>query len=76
MSQHLKKVGANYELQLQLPFVGKDEVDITHRPGELFVSVGPYKRETSLPRVLHGPRVIQAKLDEGLMRVPFAEAAR
>jgi arsenite-transporting ATPase len=69
-------VGAGYELRLQLPFVDKDEVDITHRPGELFISVGPYKREISLPRVLNGTKVTRGKLDEGVLRVTFSGAAR
>jgi arsenite-transporting ATPase len=72
--QSLKKVGSGYELHLQLPFIGKDEIDITHRPGELFVSVGPYKREISLPRVLNGTRVTKGKLDDGVLRVTFAGA--
>jgi len=76
VSQHLRKIGNHYELQLQLPFVAKDDVDITHRPGELFVSVGPYKREISLPRVLNGTRVTRGKLDEGMLRVTFSGAAR
>ena len=46
--ERIRKVGNNYELQLHLPFVGKEDVDIKHREGELFISVGPYKREISL----------------------------
>jgi len=76
VSQQLKKVGTGYELRLQLPFVDKDEVDITHRPGELFISVGPYKREISLPRVLNGTRVTRGKLDEGVLRVTFSGASK
>jgi arsenite-transporting ATPase len=74
--QNLKKVGSNYELRLQLPFVGKDEIDITHRPGELFVSVGPYKREISLPRVLNGTKVTRGKLDDGVLKVTFSGASK
>ena len=69
--QTLKKVGTNYELRLALPFAGKDEVDITHREGELFVTVGPYKREITLPRVLNGKKVTRGKLDEGVLRITF-----
>jgi arsenite-transporting ATPase len=76
VSQSLKKVGKNYELQLQLPFVSKEDVDITHRPGELFVSVGPYKREISLPRVLNGTKVTRGKLEEGVLRVTFSGATK
>src|ERR1035438_309099 len=71
--QRIRKVGDTYELQLHLPFVGKEDVDIKHREGELFVSVGPYKREISLPRVLNGKRVTKGRLDEGMLSVTFAD---
>jgi arsenite-transporting ATPase len=74
--QRLRKVGSGYELHLQLPFVGKDDVDITHREGELFVTVGPYKREISLPRVLNGKRVTKGRLQEGMLTVTFADAGK
>jgi len=71
--QRIRKVGNTYELQLHLPFVGKEDVDIKHREGELFVSVGPYKREISLPRVLNGKRVTKGRLEEGTLSVTFAD---
>jgi arsenite-transporting ATPase len=71
--QRIRKVGNTYELQLNLPFVGKEDVDIKHREGELFVSVGPYKREISLPRVLNGKRVTKGRLEEGMLCVTFAD---
>ena len=69
--QKLTKHGDQYELHLQLPFIGKDEVDLTHREGELFITVGPYKREIALPRALNGKRVTTAKLEDGMLRVVF-----
>ncbi|MGD0832866.1 MAG: ArsA family ATPase [Candidatus Dormibacteria bacterium] len=69
--QKLRKVRDHYELLLQLPFVSKDEVDLTHSPGELFVTVGAYKREIALPRVLNGKRIRSAKLEEGTLRIIF-----
>jgi arsenite/tail-anchored protein-transporting ATPase len=71
--QRIRKVGNNYELQLHLPFVGKEEVDIKHREGDLFVTVGPYKREISLPRVLNGKRVSRGRLEEGMLSVTFSD---
>ena len=71
--QRIRKVGNTYELQLHLPFVGKEDVDIKHREGELFVSVGPYKREISLPRVLNGKRVTAGRLEEGMLSVTFSD---
>jgi HSP20 family molecular chaperone IbpA len=47
---------------------------VTHREGELYVTVGPYKREISLPRVLKGKTVNTAKLEEGMLRVVFGSA--
>ena len=76
VSQKLRKNGTRYELSLALPFISKDEVDITHRPGELFVSVGPYKREIALPRVLNGTQVTRGKLEEGMLRVTFSGAKK
>jgi len=69
--QKIRKVGDRYELALQLPFASKEEVDVTHREGDLFVTVGPYKREVSLPRVLDNRRVTKAKLDGGMLKVTF-----
>jgi arsenite-transporting ATPase len=71
--QKLKKVNGRYELSLNLPFASKDQIDITHRDGELFVTVGPYKREISLPRALSGATVNGARFDDGVLRVAFAE---
>jgi arsenite-transporting ATPase len=71
--QRIRKVGSGYELLLQLPFVGKEDVDITHREGELFVTVGPYKREISLPRVLSGKQVTKGRLEDGTLSVMFAD---
>jgi arsenite-transporting ATPase len=72
--QRIRKVGESYELHLQLPFVGKEDVDITHREGELYVTVGPYKREITLPKVLNGKKVTRGKLEEGMLSVTFADA--
>jgi arsenite/tail-anchored protein-transporting ATPase len=72
--QRIRKEGNVYVLHLQLPFVGKDDVDITHREGELYVTVGPYKREITLPKVLSGKKVTRGKLEEGMLSVTFADA--
>jgi len=71
--QRLQKNGNSYTLYLQLPFVDKRHVDITHREGELYITVGPYKREISLPRVLNGKKVTRGRLEEGTLEVTFAD---
>jgi arsenite/tail-anchored protein-transporting ATPase len=72
--QRISKKGADYELMLHLPFVGKDEIELTHREDELFVTVGPYKREISLPRSLRGRVTRGARLEEGMLRITFGSA--
>jgi len=72
--QRITKKGDDYELMLHLPFVGKDEIELTHREDELFVTVGPYKREISLPRSLRGRQTRGARLDEGILRIVFGSA--
>ncbi|MGO8686378.1 MAG: ArsA family ATPase [Candidatus Dormibacteria bacterium] len=72
--QRLRKVNGRYELQLQLPFISKEDVDVSHLEGELFVTVGAYKREISLPRILNGKTVSKARLDDGLLRVTFTDS--
>jgi arsenite-transporting ATPase len=67
-------VNGRYELQLQLPFISKEEVDVRHNEGELYITVGAYKREISLPRILNGKQVSRARLDDGLLRVTFTDS--
>jgi arsenite-transporting ATPase len=69
-------VDGHYELQLQLPFISKEEVDVRHNEGELYVTVGAYKREISLPRILNGKQVSRARLDGGLLRVTFTDSQK
>ncbi len=72
--QRIEKTGADYHLLLHLPFVSKDEVELSVRDDELFVTVGPYKREIALPKSLRGRPTRGARLEEGMLRVTFGSA--
>ena len=72
--QSLRREGEEYVLTLQLPFATKDQVELTQRDDELYVSVGPYKREISLPRVLHGQVTTAAHLESGRLAIHFGRA--
>ena len=72
--QALRKEGEGYVLTLQLPFATKEQVELTQRDDELYVSVGPYKREISLPRVLHGKVTTSAHLESGRLAIHFGRA--
>jgi len=69
--QALRKEGEGYVLTLQLPFATKEQVELTQRDDELYVSVGPSQREISLPRVLHGKVTTSANLESGQLAIHF-----
>jgi arsenite-transporting ATPase len=74
-SQTLRKIGDEYLLTMQIPFVSREEVELTQKDDELYISVGPYKREISLPRVLRGKETKSARLEEGKLLIRFGRAS-
>jgi arsenite/tail-anchored protein-transporting ATPase len=65
-----------YVLRLDLPFAGRDEVEVSHQPGEILVRVGPYRRSLLLPDALRRRTVAGARLADGALRITFDEPAR
>jgi arsenite-transporting ATPase len=53
--------GDTMSLSLQLPFVGRDEVDLSRTDHELVVTVGPYRRLLMLPDSLDRRSVARAR---------------
>jgi arsenite-transporting ATPase len=76
--QWMERENGDYVLCLDLPFVGKDEIDLIQRQNELFVKVGPYKREIVLPRVLAKRQRRTARFDASgrTLRIHFANEDR
>jgi arsenite-transporting ATPase len=72
--ERVSREGGDYVLTIDLPFVGKADVDLIQREDELFIRVGPYKREITLPRVLAKRRSTGARFEDGKLRVRFGEA--
>ena len=73
--QRLHKEGKDYVLSLELPFVSRDEIDLVQREGDLYVTVGPYRREITLPRVLARRTTRTARFDDSgqVLNIYFAE---
>jgi arsenite-transporting ATPase len=71
-SQRIVRKDGEYVLELDLPFVTKDQVELVQRDSELFVRVGPYKREISLPRVLARRRSRGARFEGSTLRILFS----
>ncbi len=67
--------GDRWELQLELPFADRDDLELGRRDGELLVRVGPYRRAVVLPDSLRNRPVAAAALRHGQLRVSFASAS-
>jgi len=73
--QRIDKDGADYVLSLKVPFVEKSAVDLSRHNGDLYVTVGNYRREITLPRVLARRETAGASIEDGELRVRFAPRA-
>ncbi|MDQ6773812.1 MAG: TRC40/GET3/ArsA family transport-energizing ATPase [Candidatus Dormibacteraeota bacterium] len=73
-SQRVEKIGGEYVLTLKMPFTERGDVDLARADGELFVTVGNYRREIALPRVLAARDTLGAALTDGELRVRFGKS--
>ena len=71
--QRIEKVGADYVLSLDVPFVDRSDIDLSRHNGELYVTVGNYRREITLPRVLEQRETAGAHIDGGKLQVRFTK---
>jgi arsenite-transporting ATPase len=60
-----------YDLVIQLPFVEKEDLDLTQKGDELTLRAGAYRRNFILPRTLWNRPISGARFSEGLLRVHF-----
>jgi arsenite-transporting ATPase len=67
------KEGKTYTLTLALPFVHKEEVDLTRRQEDLLVRVGSFTRHVPLPRAVARLRTTGAKMQGQRLVITFAE---
>jgi arsenite/tail-anchored protein-transporting ATPase len=74
-SQRVQKLEGEYVLALKVPFVERGEVELARHDSELFVTVGNYRREIALPRVLANRETIGAAIEDGELRVRFSRAS-
>jgi arsenite-transporting ATPase len=72
-SQRVEKVGSEYVLALKVPFTDREDVSLARQDGELFVTIGNYRREIALPRVLASRGTVGASIEDGELRVRFAK---
>lgn len=70
--QFQKQDGA-YQLSMRLPFLTKQEIELTKHGDELIVTIGGFKRHIALPRSLANRRTTGAKLTGEKLVITFAE---
>ncbi|MBC8248352.1 MAG: ArsA family ATPase [Anaerolineales bacterium] len=67
----VEKKDGRYILSLPLPFVEKQDLELTRSGDELIVHIGNRKRNLILPRVLASLDVQSAKFDEDTLMITF-----
>jgi arsenite-transporting ATPase len=65
-----------YVLQVELPFMSRDELQLSRRGDELILQVGAWRRTLMLPRALVDAPTQGAKMDDGTLRIKFKAPAR
>lgn len=67
----LSKKSGQYHLSLKLPFVTKDDVNLSKFADELIIRIGGYKRHILLPRQVASYESVKAKLDDQYLNITF-----
>lgn len=68
--------GAQRVLEIPLPFIDRDELEVGRSDHDLLVRVGPHRRAICLPDSLRGRPVAGADLADDRLRVRFGAQAR
>ncbi|HEX7057338.1 MAG TPA: ArsA family ATPase [Bacilli bacterium] len=71
--QEVRKEKDGYVLAISLPFVEKDELQLSQTGDELTILAGPYKRKVVLPRALLGKPVAGARFAEHKLFIRFGK---
>lgn len=69
--QEIRKEENQYVLELILPFVQKEQLQLSQKGEELTVKAGPYKRKVLLPRMLLGRSIESARFTEQTLIIRF-----
>lgn len=70
--QEIVKIDGDYVLQLALPNLEVDKVNMVKKGDELIVEIGNFKRDMQLPRALASRTATSAKFKNGILQVHFS----
>lgn len=68
-----RDAGGAFVLSVELPFAERSELDLTRTGDELFVALGPHRRNLVLPDSLRRREIGAASLVDGCLEVTFVE---
>lgn len=69
--QVVEKADGEYRLCLRLPFVHKEQIHLTRSGDELVITLGNFRRNLLLPRVLVDLEVKRAHMENGTLTITF-----
>lgn len=69
----IKEMDTGVVLEMEVPFAGKEDLDVYRQGNELYIQVGPYRRSFVLPDTLQRRSVVGARLEEGSLTIRFGE---
>lgn len=70
----IEKMDGGFDLFLNIPFAEKKDLDLIQKGEELFVKVGPYKRNIILPQTLLNHFIQGAKFEDNRLRIFFRQS--
>lgn len=73
--QTITKTDDGYLLKLRLPFITKDAINMTRSGDELALSIGNFRRNIILPRILAASELKKAKFEGDHLVIAFANQA-
>ncbi len=71
----LIKENGRYRLQLKLPFVVRESIDLSKVSDELILRIGSYKRHIMLPKTLASEKTVAARVDPPYLNILFGGSA-
>lgn len=69
--QTVEKLNGEYRMELALPFIEKEAIDLARSGGELVISIGNFRRNLMLPRVLVDLEIKRATMVNQKLVVTF-----
>lgn len=69
--QTVEKLDGEFRMELALPFIEKEAIDLTRSGGELVISIGNFRRNLVLPRVLVDLEIKRATMVSQKLVVTF-----